>query len=193
MSLLQTTLRALRVSSSKVVSGALVACLQDAWSIYLKMLRKQWLELKEGKHSSMYLQAGKGQDKTAVYTNPTELPALHLAGAKWFDKRHHLFASYVFLQNWFSQFGVTTNNACESTNNAILSERHLAIFDFCCAVNAYINQQFPNQRVKWSHSTEKLSDFALGQHTSTMQQPKNWKSRFKMPGGENVHSCLGKF
>ena len=51
-----------------------------------------------------------------------------------------------------------------------LSERHLTIFDFCSQVNAYINQQFALRRAKWSSSIEKLSDFALGQHTITMEQ-----------------------
>jgi hypothetical protein len=27
---------------------------------------------------------------------------------------------YIFLENGFSQFGVTTNDVCESANNAIL-------------------------------------------------------------------------
>lgn len=29
--------------------------------------------------------------------------------------------------------------------NANLSEQHLTIFDFCCDVNAYINQQFASR------------------------------------------------
>ena len=46
----------------------------------------------------------------------------------------------------------------------------MAIFDFCSQVNAYINQQFALRRAKWLCSMEKLSDFALGQHTITMEQ-----------------------
>ena len=57
----------------------------------------------------------------------------------------------------------------------MLSERHLAIFDFCCEVNAYINQQFASRRVKWSRFKEKLSNFALGQHTISMQQARRLK------------------
>ena len=48
-----------------------------------------------------------------------DFQALHLEAAEWFDKRHHLFASFVFLENGFRQFGVTTNNACESSNCSI--------------------------------------------------------------------------
>ena len=57
----------------------------------------------------------------------------------------------------------------------MLSERHLAIFDFCCEVNAYINQQFASRRVKWSRFKENLSYFALGQHTIAMQQARRLK------------------
>ena len=62
---------------------------------------------------------GKARTKHCYERTLQDLQALHVEAAEWFDKRHHLFASYIFLQNGFSRFGVTTNNACESTNNAI--------------------------------------------------------------------------
>ena len=49
-----------------------------------------------------------------------DFQALHLEAAEWFDKRYHFFDSYILLENAFSQFGVTTNNVCESTSNEIL-------------------------------------------------------------------------
>ena len=57
----------------------------------------------------------------------------------------------------------------------MLSERHLAIFYFCCEVIAYINQQIASRRVKWSCFKEKLSDSALGQHTISMEQARRLK------------------
>ena len=51
----------------------------------------------------------------------------------------------------------------------------MALFDFCCAVNAFINQQFASRRAKWSHSKERISDFALGQHTISMEQARRLK------------------
>ena len=59
----------------------------------------------------------------------------------------------------------------------MLSEGHLAIFDFCCEVNAYINQQFASRRAKWLHSREQFSDFALGQHTISMKQARRLKDQ----------------
>jgi hypothetical protein len=59
--------------------------------------------------------------------------------------------------------------------NFVLSEQHLAIFDFCCEVNAYINQQFASRRAKWLRSKERISEFALGQHTISMEQAKRLK------------------
>ena len=55
---------------------------------------------------------GKARTKQQYTQALQDLQSLHLEAAEWFDKRHHLFASYVFLENRFSQFGVTTNNAC---------------------------------------------------------------------------------
>ena len=60
MSLIWNSLRELRFTISKVLSEILDACLQDAWRIYLRMLRKQSLAKKEGRHSSMHLLAGIG-------------------------------------------------------------------------------------------------------------------------------------
>ena len=40
-----------------------------------------------------------------------DFQALHLEAAEQFDKINHHFASHVFLENGFSQFGITTNNA----------------------------------------------------------------------------------
>ena len=57
----------------------------------------------------------------------------------------------------------------------MLSEQHLAIFDFCSEVNAYINQQFASRRAKWSRSKERISEFALGHHTISMEQAKRLK------------------
>ena len=51
----------------------------------------------------------------------------------------------------------------------------MAIFDFCCKVNSYINQQFASRRAKWSRSKEKLSEFELGQRTISMEQAKRLK------------------
>jgi hypothetical protein len=99
----------------------------------------------------------KQQDKQTL----KDFQALHLDAAEWFDKRHHHFAIYVFLEKGFRQLGVTTDNACESSNNSILSDRHLAISDFCCEVNAYINQQSASRIAKWLCSMKKLSDFEL--------------------------------
>ena len=48
-----------------------------------------------------------------------DFQALHLEAAEWFDKRYHFFDSYILLESAFSQFGVTTNNACESSNCSI--------------------------------------------------------------------------
>ena len=55
----------------------------------------------------------------------------------------------------------------------------MVIFDFCCEVNAYINQQFASRRAKWSRFKEKLSDFALGQHTISMEQARRLKVQFQ--------------
>ena len=63
---------------------------------------------------------GRARTKQEYERTLQDFQALHLEAAEWFDKRHHLFASYVFLENGFRRFGVTTNNACESSNNAIL-------------------------------------------------------------------------
>ena len=63
---------------------------------------------------------GRARTKQEYECTLQDFQALHLEAAEWFDKRYHLFASYVFLENGFRQFGVTTNNACESLNNAIL-------------------------------------------------------------------------
>jgi hypothetical protein len=69
------------------------------------------------------------------------------------------FASYTLLESEFSWFGVTANNACESTTNAmqcnaILSDRHLAIFDFCCEVSVCISHPFVSRRAKWHYSKD---------------------------------------
>ena len=77
---------------------------------------------------------------------PKNFQVLHLKAAEWFDKRHYLFASYIFIVIGFRQFAGTINNACESSNNAILSERCLVIFDFCCEGNSYIYQQFASKK-----------------------------------------------
>ena len=56
-----------------------------------------------------------------------------------------------------------------------MCERHLVKSDFCCKINAYINLQFALKRVKWLPSMEKLSSFALGQHSTTMGLARNLK------------------
>ena len=63
---------------------------------------------------------GRARTKQEYECTLQDFQVLQLEAAEWFDKRHHLFARYVFLENRFRQFGVTTNNACESSNNAIL-------------------------------------------------------------------------
>ena len=71
-----------------------------------------------------------------------DFQALHLEAARGFDKKHHLFASHVYLESGFSQVGVTTSLimlVSHQQYNFVLSERHLALFRFCCEVNANIN------------------------------------------------------
>ena len=63
---------------------------------------------------------GRARTNQEYERNPQEFQAFHLEAAEWCDKRHHLFASYVFLENGFRQFGVITSNACESSNNTIV-------------------------------------------------------------------------
>ena len=122
----------------------------------------------------MYLQGGKGQYKIVVYTQALQDPqGLHLEVAELLDKRHYLCACYELLENGFGQWGITTNDSCESTNNPSLSEIHQQIFDLCCEMNTYISQQFPHRRVKCLFAMEECSDFSLGQHTFTLQLARN--------------------
>ena len=64
----------------------------------------------------------------------------------------------------------------------------MAIFDSCCEVNAYINQQFASRRAKWLHSMEKLSDFVLGQHILAMEQARilKVKAQYVQEGGMTI-------
>jgi hypothetical protein len=78
--------------------------------------------------SSLHLQDGRASTKQDYECTLQDVQALHLEAAEWFDKRHYLFASYVFLEKGFRQFGVTTSNACESLNNAIM----------CCLSNIWL-------------------------------------------------------
>ena len=51
--------------------------------------------------------------------------------------------------------GLVSQQKCLCVNkqcNFVLTERHLAIFDFCCEVSSNINQQFVFKRAKWSRS-----------------------------------------
>ena len=63
---------------------------------------------------------GRARTKQGYEHTLHDFQALNSEAAEWLDKRYHLFASYFFLENKFRRFGVTTNNACESSNNAIL-------------------------------------------------------------------------
>jgi hypothetical protein len=71
---------------------------------------------------------GRARTKQIYECALQDFQALHLQAAEWFDKRQHLFASYVFLEKGFRQFVVTSSNACESSNNAIL----------CCVSNIWL-------------------------------------------------------
>ena len=51
----------------------------------------------------------------------------------------------------------------------------MAIFDFCCEVNAYIHQQFASRGAKWLRSKERISEFALRQHTISVEQARRLK------------------
>ena len=55
---------------------------------------------------------GRARTKQEYECTLQDFQALQLEAAEWFDKRHHLFARYVFLENRFRKFGVTTSNAC---------------------------------------------------------------------------------
>ena len=144
----------------------------------LKNVTQEWLVWREGKTYHCITSSWEGQNKQLYTWALQDLQGLHLEASEWFDKMHYPCACYVFLEKQFSQSGVTTNNAYESTNNATLSVRHLAIIVVCCEVTAYINQQFAQRRAKWTCSmTKKLYDYELGQHTFTLQQARKVKDQ----------------
>ena len=78
---------------------------------------------------------GRARTKQEYECTLQDFQALHLEAAEWFHKRHRLFASYVFLEKGFRQFGVTSSNACESSNNAILCcqlKHYCSIVEYLC-------------------------------------------------------------
>jgi hypothetical protein len=94
---------------------------------------------------------------------------LHATAAEWFHERHQLFSSFVLLEKGFCRFETVNNNACESSNNAILLERHYPLLKFCCEMNRYINAKFCDRRQEWNESEMKLSTYALECHETTFK------------------------
>ena len=111
----------------------------------------------------MHLIAEKGQDKAVVWANLLEIHAHYLEVAEWFDKGTIYLLAMILLENWFSQFDITTNNAYESTNNAyIFPMKDIWLYLTSIVSSMHINQQFSFKRANWSQSVEMLSNFVIG-------------------------------
>ena len=98
------------------------------WMLVYKMLEASIWECKKaiiyikwrGDTAACIYQLGRARTKHQYKQNPTGLPSPPSWSSWVLWQKVPSFASYVFLENGFSQFDVTTDNACESTNNVIL-------------------------------------------------------------------------
>ena len=64
-------------------------------------------------------QLGKTKRKEQYEHILVEFQILHLEAAEQFDNMHHLFASYVFLENEINQVNVTITDECERSKNSM--------------------------------------------------------------------------
>ena len=146
---LQTILRGLTFTISKIFSWILDTCLQYALSIYLTMLRSNNENSRKWRQSSLHLESWTWRKANAAWSHLSDLLSL-ASWNNWVHWQNALsFCCLVYFEMGFSIFDVINNNAFAVTSNSIFvfSQYYFALFDSCCEVNAHINQQFSSWRV----------------------------------------------
>ena len=123
----------------------------------------------------MHLPAGKDQDKTGVWVHPTRLPSPPPWRSWVVWQKTPPFASYISLRtdsdSLVSQPMMLVSH--QTMQFCIVWETFGYIWLFLWGQCVYVIQQLAYRRAKCSLSKEKLSDFALGHHTISMEQARS--------------------